>query len=97
MCKIITDHKWKPFKYSYEIPENIIKRQFDHLDEIDKSDGFIVYHKRYYHLSDFMTIDKNSPFANLGFDGYLSDSFFSGILIKISNDCQSYKIATYIS
>lgn len=44
-----------------------------------------------------MNIDNNSPFKTLSFDGYYSDSFFSGFLIKLSNDGESYKIATYIS
>jgi len=45
------------------------------------------YKGNLYFLSEFMYIDKrdkNNPFKD--FDGYISDSFFSGILIKLIDD-----------
>lgn len=90
-ARIITDHKFKPFKYDYEVPKHI---QEEYSEE---TDGFILYRKRWYSLSDFMRIDENSPFRVLGYDGYMSDSFFSGVLIQVSRDGEAYKIATYIS
>lgn len=89
--RIITDNKYKPFKYSYEVPKRVLE------DYEDESYGFILYRKRWYHLSNFMRIDENNPFHVLGYDGYLSDSFFSGVLIKLSRDGEAYKIATFIS
>ena len=94
--EIITDHKWKQFKYGYEVPEKV-KNDFDWLEEEEKDDGWIYYRKNWYHESDFMRIDNNNPFYSLGWHGYHSDSFFSGVLIQISDDGEGYKIATYIS
>lgn len=100
--QIITDHKWKQFKYGYEVPQSVIKNDFDHLEEDSTIDGWIQYRKQWYHLSDFISCHNeiyspNNPFKPLGYDGYLHDSFFSGVLIKISDDTEEYKIATYIS
>ncbi len=97
---IITDHKWKDFKYAYDVPQSVLE-DYDHLD--DNADGWINYRRCWYHLSDFMDLHNKvhmpaeSPFKTLGYDGVHNDSFFSGVLIKISDDCEQYKIATFIS
>ena len=93
---IITDHKWKQFKFGDEVPDKILQDDFDWLNENDNFDKFILYRKRWYHLSDFMIISENTPFDKQ-WQGYEPDSAFSGILIQVSNDCEEYKIATYIS
>jgi hypothetical protein len=94
--KIYTDHKWKQLKYRTEVPEKVLKAYFDHLTGDDNFDGYISYRKRWYHVSDFMMTGKDSPFPKK-WDGYSSDSFFSGILIHLSDDGETYQIATYIS
>ena len=98
---IITDHKWKQFKYSNEVPKSVLN-DYDWLDEDEKFDGWINYRKNWYHISDFMSChntihSRNNPFKKFGYDGYLSDSFFSGVLIKTSDCGDGYKIATYLS
>lgn len=97
MCTtIITDHKWKPFKYGNEVPKHV-RNDFDWVDEEVNYDDFLFYRGRWYHTSEFMRVNPNSAFALLGYDGYLGDSYFSGVLIKLSDDGEAYKIATYIS
>ncbi len=93
--KIITDHKMKQFKYGYEVPKRVLVDQFSHLDDAETQDRFLCYRKRWYHTSDFLRIDNNSPL--IGWDGYLSDSFFSGVVIKCSRDCEGYRVGTFIS
>ena len=96
--KIITDHKWKPFKYGNEVPGDVIE-DYDHLEDCDKFDGFVCYHKRWFHTSDFLRLDgvthKDNPYY--GYHGYHGDSFFLGVLIRLSDDCEMYQIATYVS
>ena len=93
--KITTDWKFKNFKYRYEVPEKVLKDQFSHLSEEDSCDGFFRYRKSWYHLSDFMVCSKGSPLG--AWDGYSSDSFFSGVLIRCSKDNERYMVATYTS
>lgn len=94
--KIYTDHKWKQIKHQTDVPKKALKDYFDHLTGEDNFDGYIRYRKRRYHVSDFMVISNNAPFPK-GWDGYSSDSFFSGVLILLSGDGETYQIATYTS
>lgn len=89
---ITTDNKWKQFIFGIDLTPKE-RKEFDYMsdEEIDYN-YFIRYRKCVYSLSDFMTT-KHFP----GWDGYRGDSFFSGVVIKLSNDCESYKIGTYIS
>ena len=83
----------------YEIP---IKDQeyflsLMELEGLEDSDYF-SYKGTIYFLGDFMAIDCNNPLSDLGYDGYLSDSFFSGIIIKYDKyDYNSIQVATYLS
>jgi hypothetical protein len=95
--KVAIDHKWKNLKYAYEVPPRVLKSRFDWLDDAGEQDGFIKYRRWWYHVSEFMRIEKSSPFHTLGFHGILQDSFFSGVLIKLSDDGEQYQIATYYS
>lgn len=92
---IKTDNKWKNFKYFNEVPSRVLKRQFAHLEEGEADDGFFKFKGYWYHLSDFMTASGNP--ALKGWDGYASDSYFSGTLIKLSSDGEQYKVAQYFS
>lgn len=95
--KIKTNHQWRQFVYRYDVPASVLADQFSHLGE-ESSDGFFCYRGQWYHTSDFMCTDApNSPLALLGFDGYVSDTYFSGVLIKFANDGVRYQIATFFS
>lgn len=95
--KIKTDNKWKNFKYANEVPRSVLKNQFDYLDQDEAFDGFILYKKTWYHIGDFMRFGYPGKEEFRGYHGYVSDSFFSGVMIKISDDGEQYQIATYIS
>ena len=96
--EIRTDNRWKEFKYENQVPKSVLE-EYDWLDEEEKSYGWICYKRRWYHISDFLSLHNkvhmpNNPFPK-PWDGYLSDSFFSGVLIHIHMD--SYRIGTYLS
>jgi len=94
---IRTDNKWKQFKYGDEVPESVMRDQFDHLDEDEAYDSFFQYRGYWYHLSDFMRIDPGAPREMRKWDGYLSDSYFSGVVIKVSEDGEEYMVGTFMS
>jgi len=91
--KIYSDNKWKQFVYRNDVPKSVLKSDFDWEDS---NDGFFKYRNIWYHLSQFMKITDGSSFYG-DWDGYYGDSFFSGVLIKLSDDGERYKVATYIS
>ena len=94
MTGIITNNHWKPFLYRNEVPQDVLDNE---LDWCDDEDGFFKYRDWYYSLSEFMRIDENNPFRTFGYDGYKGDSCFSGVLIKVSECGEAYKVATYLS
>ena len=92
---IRTNKHERQFQYRNEVPEKVLKSEFDWLGEEDGFDGFIHYRGCWYHLSQFMRLGEGSGMD--GWDGYSGDSYFSGVLIKLSDDGETYQIATYFS
>jgi len=104
--EIITNNQNRPFLYGYEIPETVLNSDFDWLDDEEKSDGFIKYRGRFYHVSEFSAITPASSDISPSrghydhenslkdWHGIYTDSAFSGVLVKFSDDFESYQIAT---
>lgn len=101
--KIITNNHERQLIYGYELTESE-RADFDYLDDID-THNFFRYQGFIYDPSEFMAVptgctpdlgQKDEPiFQN--WHGYQSDSYFSGILIRYSEDQESVVVGTYIS
>jgi hypothetical protein len=64
-----------------------LRAQFDYLTEEQFDDmKFFNYKNYWYCFEDFMYLGSNSPFDNRKWDGYASDSYFSGVLMKDNYD-----------
>lgn len=74
-----------------------LRQQFDYLtqDEFDETE-FFQYRGVWYSVADFMLINYDSPFDKKRWNGYSSDSYFSGVLIKYCYD-GSVVVGTYFS
>jgi hypothetical protein len=69
------------------------QKEFDYLE--DKSgEQFFRYKGNVYHLGEFQHTE-HLPFQ--GWNGYASDSYFSGVLIKLVSDYEQVIVATYYS
>lgn len=68
---------------------------FDYLDNPEDNFTGFRYKGNVYGLDEFMRIDKYNPFYNK-FDGHKADSFFSGILVKFTDDLDFVRVYTYI-
>ena len=93
--KVVTNNHEREMYYLYELSERdqkTIKQDYNWMDaEALDSESFFKYCERWYSLSDFMSLhnkvyNPNPPDFMDGWDGYLSDSFFSGVLIKVLED-----------
>ena len=103
--KIITDNKYRPVLYWYDLlPKE--QEEYAYLNDSESGEevndcSFFRYRKWCYCLQDFMRVDYNAPFKEnipfKGWDGYHNDSFFSGVLVKYSECGDAVKVATYIS
>ena len=73
-----------------------LREQFDYLteDQFD-SNEFFKYKGNWYDVAEFMRVDNNSPFHKQ-WDGYSSDTYFSGIVLKYCYD-GTVIVGTYFS
>ena len=94
---IKTNHHWRDFVYRSDVPVAILADRFEHLSEDDATDGFFCYRGWWYHLSDFMALRGLTEPPTSNWDGYLSDSYFSGVVLKVSADGERYMVGTYCS
>jgi len=98
--QVTTNNHDRQFLFGYEVPEEV-KAEYDWLDDDSKHDNWIKFKGHHYHVADFMAVNNivhnpNPPEWQEGWDGYRSDSFFSGVVIKISDDNETYRIGTFI-
>lgn len=87
--QITTNHQWHNFVCREDVPIKVLCRDFQWCGE---QDYFFCYRRRWYHLSEFEYREK-IPY----FDAIHLDSFYSGVVIAVSNDCEQYKVGTLIS
>jgi len=82
MCTITTDNKPRFTLHGLEVPEEVITYYFDYLtpDQVAER-TFIKYLGEYYDLQEFTKVDQTGAFK--GWDGFSSDSAWSGKIIKI--------------
>ena len=89
---IKTNNQFRELLYWHELTEKE-QTEFDYDGAEDST--FFRYKGYTYTLCDFMRVEREGPFK--GWDGILSDSFFSGVLVKFSDDGDAVKVATYYS
>ena len=92
---IITNNQYRNLMYGYELTKEE-QKEFDYLDDIEDSTYF-KYKGQIYSLDNFMRIENHPDKEFSSYDGYHSDSYFSGVLIKLSDCGEAVKVARYYS
>ena len=82
---ITTNHHARDVLWGFQLTKKE-RDDFSVLGENLDEKTFMRYKKRVYPINDFRPISKSSPFPS-EWDGYRSDSFISGLLIKFISDC----------
>jgi hypothetical protein len=87
------NHHW--VELEYKIPE-----WNEDKPEDEQEEKCFIYKGYTYFLSEFMNIhnkfyEPNPPEWMKEFDGYKNDTYFSGILIKLSDTGEAVKVYTY--
>lgn len=85
-----TNHNWRPFLTRADVPKDVLSSQFDWLSP-EETFGFIRYQGQWNHLSQF----ERTPASLEGWTGYWASSMTTGLAVKVSNDGDSYQIASY--
>lgn len=76
------------------------RAQFDYLDwsaleRGDDSASFFRYKGAVYDLAEFTVWDNPASPTRYGWDGYQSDSYYSGIVVRYVDDCERVIVGTY--
>lgn len=96
---IKTNGHLRSFVNRCDVPEKILKTQFGYQDP-DTCDGYFKYRNTWYHLDQVINlgIESDSTDNDLkGWHGVAGDSYFSGIVLWLSNNGEQYKIGSYYS
>jgi hypothetical protein len=89
--KITTNNIPRPILYGYELtPAERAEFDYYNEDELDCA-MFFRYKGEVYDIGEFMRVPKYNPFPD-AWAGYMSDSYFSGILIRFPDDDDDYVI-----
>ena len=85
MLTIISNNQPRDIIYGWQLSEEE-RAEFDWIDSSDtltwEDVEFFRYKGWMYCLSDIMGIDQNAPAEFQNWDGYVSETFFSGILVR---------------
>lgn len=92
--EITTNHQWRNLLYGYELTAKELA-QFDYFEpeEIAEQD-FFRYRGYTYCLADFTRTEADSNLALLGWHGSYADSVWGGVLVAVSEDGDSVKVAS---
>ena len=101
--RVISNGNWRQFRYRYEVPASVLADQFDYQNPDETTDGFFSYRGIWYHLDQFMRHEGSLGGRVVGsgkgyaWHGVAGDSYFSGVVIAVSDDGETYRVGTYYS
>ena len=92
--KIITNHHYRftlDFHDLTETEQNDLRGLYDTVED----STFFRYRGHVYDLGDCMKMESNGELG--AWHGYFGESFFSSVLVRYSDDCESVKIGLALS
>jgi hypothetical protein len=78
---IKTNNQQRPIIYWHDLPESA-KDEYENIS--DTGSSFFKYKGQYYAFDEFSGCKDGGPFD--GWHGYMSDTAFSGIVVRYSDD-----------
>ena len=81
--QVITNNVPREIHSFFGMPKKAQDQHRDDYENAEELDWFF-YRGEWHCMDDFMVLDKNSPFSE--WHGYASDTYFSGVLIKLVDE-----------
>ena len=99
--KITTNHVPRDVVDALELSADE-RAEFDYLDwpAIDRGEdsaSFVRFKGELYDLGEFERWDNPASPTREGWDGFRSDSFFSGLVVRYVDDCERVVVGTVLS
>ena len=99
--KIITNNHYRPVLYWHDLTEKEQKELKDLYDTVEES-SFFRFNDWCYDFNDFLRVNDNlngkgTEHELYGWDGYKNESFFSSVLVKYDDSCESVKVGLALS
>ena len=98
--KIKTNNIPRHLIYGYELTDKE-RQEFDYIPKDDMpNENFIRYKGTLYHTGDIMAIDTRKACLPYGFSewhAYVSETFFSGVMFRFTEDHEQVICASYYS
>ena len=95
MMRIISNFQERELLSHFEVPPSVLDREFDYLSPEDRESALFFKYKGYYYSLDQIMRTSDKMLTDKGWNGYHSDSYFSGILVSVNDN--KVKVATYNS
>jgi hypothetical protein len=93
MLTVTTNNHIRPLVSWHDISENS-RGWFDYLDDDARHDyRLVAYRGAYYDVFDMMRAPE--PLSASGWHGYSSDTYFSGIVVRLNDDAESVVVGCY--
>ena len=92
--KIKTNHQFRPILHWHDLTDseqNDLRGLYDTIED----STFFRYRGHVYDLGDCMRTQENGELS--AWHGYFGESFFSSVLVKYSDDCESVKVGLALS
>lgn len=99
--KVITNKQPRALMYLSDFndaEQAVIRRDYNWMDpdDLECNFGFFKYRGNVYHLQDFMRTSSEATGDLDEWDGYIGDSYFSGVVMKLcDNDCNHVIVGRY--
>ena len=99
--KITTNHKSRDLLSYWDLTPKELK-EFDYIENMEEEGiaRFFRYRGSVYDTNEFMRIPDSLHWQSeeiIKWHGYQSDSYFSGVLIRYSEDYEAVKVGFYFS
>ena len=102
MLQIKTNNQPRDLLYFHELnalEKSQVRWNYDWMEErdLETNYGFFKYQGRIEHLQNFTRIEEgpNAPYLK-DWDGYASHTYFDGIVVKITPDCDQVICGRYL-
>jgi hypothetical protein len=95
--KIKTNNVPREIVHGFDLPEDA-RGEFDYYSETELLDAsFFKYRGDYYDLGEFLVWDNPASPTRENWDGFRSDSFFSGVCVRYVNDYEEVVVGLVLS